>query len=71
MIWPHGSLCLDVEVYADQHEEILEELEQERAEREAWDAWADEEAERHRDDLDRSHIIKLEWPVQRGGGDAA
>ena len=71
MIWPHGGLVLDPEVYADQYEEMLEELEDEHAEREAWDAWADEEMERHRDRPERSHVIKLEWPVIHDGGDAA
>ena len=78
MIWPHPQLSLDLEVYADRHAEMLEELEDEhaqvledQAEREAWDEWADEEIERHRDQPERSHVIKLEWPVIHDGGDAA
>ena len=78
MIWPHGGLVLDPEVYADRHAEMLEELEDEhaqvledQAEREAWDAWAEEEAERHRDQPQRLQVIKLEWPVIHDGGDAA
>ena len=71
MIWPHPQLSLDLEVYADRYAEMLEELEDERAEREAWDSWADEEIERYRDRSERSHVIKLEWPVIHDGGDTA
>jgi hypothetical protein len=51
------------------------------AEETAFNDWADREAERleleedqdrHRDQLERpKHIIKLDWPIVRGGGDAA
>lgn len=89
--YPHGSLSLDLEVYADRYEEILAELEEEHeqalldptaapdgpgslkdaSEEEAFYEWADREAARFEDSEGKpSHIIKLDWPVIRGG-DAA
>jgi hypothetical protein len=51
------------------------------AEEIAFNEWADREAERleleedqdrHRDQQERNaHILKLDWPIVRGGGDAA
>jgi hypothetical protein len=51
------------------------------AEEIAFNEWADREAERleleeeddrHRDQPERkTHVIKLDWPIVRGGGDAA
>jgi hypothetical protein len=71
---PHTS-GLDLEVYADEHTEWLEEIRAEQhqaledeAEHLAWAAWADREAERLEDASEkRRHIIKLEWPISRGG----
>ena len=101
MTYPHGQLSLDLEVYADQHAELLEvrELEHQQSlldptaapcgpgsledatEETNFNEWADQEAERleleeeqdrHRDVPARpAHILKLDWPIVRGGGDAA
>jgi hypothetical protein len=84
VIYPHGQLSLDLEVYADQYAELLEERQAEHrqalddaSEATAFNDWADREAERleleeeqdrHRDQLERpKHIIKLDWPIVRGG----
>ena len=77
----------DLEVYADRYSEMLEtqELEyqqslEDAAEETAFNDWVDREAERleleeqdrHRDQPTRSaRILKLDWPIVRGGGDAA
>jgi hypothetical protein len=77
----------DLEVYADRYSEMLEtqELEyqqslEDAAEETAFNDWADRETERleleeddrHRDQPARpAHILKLDWPIVRGGGDAA
>jgi hypothetical protein len=77
----------DLEVYADRYSEMLDtkELEyqqslEDAAEETAFNDWADQEAERleleeqdrHRDQPTRSaRILKLDWPIVRGGGDAA
>jgi tagatose-1,6-bisphosphate aldolase len=68
---------LDVEVYADQYAEWLEEILTEQhqtledgAEYRAWATWADREAARL-DEAQPAHVLKLEWPVIHGGGDAA
>jgi hypothetical protein len=84
MISPHGQLSLDLEVYADQHAEMLEELVDEHrqvledaSEEEAFNTWADDQAERleleeeddrHRDQPEHpANILKLDWPIVRGG----
>jgi hypothetical protein len=77
----------DLEVYADRYSEMLEtqELEyqqslEDAAEETAFNDWADRETERleleeddrHRDQPARpAYILKLDWPIVRGGGDVA
>jgi hypothetical protein len=80
------ATLFDLEVYADRYSEMLEtrELEyqqslEDAAEEIAFNEWADREAERleleedrHRDQPERkTQVIKLDWPIVRGGGDAA
>jgi predicted transcriptional regulator len=76
--FPHHQLSLDLEVYADQYEELLAELKEEHdqaledaSEEEAFYEWADREAARlEENEVKPNHIIKLDWPIIRGG-DAA
>jgi hypothetical protein len=72
----------DLEVMADRYSEMLEEREfeyaqslEDAAEENAFNAWADETVTRHDTDdrhrnTPRAYIIKLDWPLTRGG-DAA
>jgi hypothetical protein len=73
----------DLEVMADCYSEMLEERELEYAQsledaaaENAFNTWADEAVtryphdDRHRDTPRSTHIIKLDWPITRGG-DAA
>jgi hypothetical protein len=59
----------DLEVYADRYSEMLEtqELEYQQSLEDAA-----EETDRHRDQPERNaRILKLDWPIVHGGGDAA